>query len=111
MWNRNYVDHVQITAAETVGVEKRGGYYETSGTLRDMLPNHLFQLLSLTAMEPPVSFDADVVRDEQVKILKAIPPFDDRDVLLRAVRGQYGPGLQRHAWLSPGSAGVSSFAH
>jgi glucose-6-phosphate 1-dehydrogenase len=59
VWNRNYVDHVQITAAETVGVEKRGGYYDASGTLRDMLPNHLFQLLSLTAMEPPVSFDAD----------------------------------------------------
>jgi glucose-6-phosphate 1-dehydrogenase len=92
VWNRNYIDHVQITAAETVGVETRGGYYETAGTLRDMLPNHLFQLLSLTAMEPPVSFDADVVRDEQTKILKAVQPFDDRDVLLRAVRGQYGPG-------------------
>jgi glucose-6-phosphate 1-dehydrogenase len=92
IWNRNYIDHIQITAVETVGVEKRGGYYDTSGTLRDMLPNHLFQLLSLTAMEPPVSFDANVVRDEQIKILKAIQPFADRDVLLRAVRGQYGPG-------------------
>jgi glucose-6-phosphate 1-dehydrogenase len=91
VWNRNYIDHVQITAAETVGVETRGGYYETAGTLRDMVPNHLFQLLCLTAMEPPVSFDADVVRDEQAKILKAIQPFEDRDVLLRAVRGQYGP--------------------
>ena len=91
LWNRNYIDHVQITAAETVGVETRGGYYEVAGTLRDMVPNHLFQLLSLTAMEPPVSFDADVVRDEQSKILKAIPPLEDRDVLLRAVRGQYGP--------------------
>jgi glucose-6-phosphate 1-dehydrogenase len=90
VWNRNYIDHVQITASETVGVERRGGYYDTVGTLRDMVPNHLCQLLSLTAMEPPVSFDADVVRDEQVKILKAMPPFDDRDVLLRAVRGQYG---------------------
>src|SRR5262249_7123918 len=85
IWNRNYIDHVQITAAETVGVEKRGGYYETAGTLRDMVPNHLFQLLCLTAMEPPVSFDADVVRDEQAKILKAVQPFDDRDVLLKAV--------------------------
>jgi glucose-6-phosphate 1-dehydrogenase len=92
IWNRNYIDHVQITSAETVGVETRGGYYETAGTLRDMVPNHLFQLLSLTAMEPPVSFDADVVRDEQAKILKAIQPFDDRDVLTRAVRGQYGSG-------------------
>jgi glucose-6-phosphate 1-dehydrogenase len=91
IWNRNYIDHVQITAAETVGVESRGNYYESSGTLRDMVPNHLFQLLSLTAMEPPVSFDADVVRDEQTKILRAISPIDDRDVLLRAVRGQYGP--------------------
>jgi glucose-6-phosphate 1-dehydrogenase len=91
IWNRNYIDHIQITAAETVGVESRGNYYETSGTLRDMLPNHLFQLLSLTAMEPPVSFDADVVRDEQAKILRAISPIDDQDVLQRAVRGQYGP--------------------
>jgi glucose-6-phosphate 1-dehydrogenase len=90
VWNRNYIDHVQITAAETVGVEKRGGYYDTAGALRDMLPNHLFQLVCLTAMEPPVSFDANVVRDEQAKILKALQPFHDRDVLMRAVRGQYG---------------------
>ena len=90
IWNRNYIDNIQITAAETVGVETRGGYYETAGTLRDMIPNHLFQLLSLTAMEPPVSFDANVVRDEQAKILKALQPFEDRDVLIRAVRGQYG---------------------
>jgi glucose-6-phosphate 1-dehydrogenase len=96
VWNRNYVDHVQITAAETVGVETRGEYYETAGTLRDMVPNHIFQLLCLTAMEPPVSFDADIVRDEQAKILKAMQAFDDREVLLRAVRGQYGP--------QPGSA-------
>jgi glucose-6-phosphate 1-dehydrogenase len=92
VWNRNYIDHIQITAAETVGVEQRGGYYETAGTLRDMLPNHLFQLVCLTAMEPPVSFDADVVRDKQAEILRAIQPFHDRDVLLRTVRGQYGPG-------------------
>jgi glucose-6-phosphate 1-dehydrogenase len=91
IWNRNYIDHIQIMAAETVGVEQRGGYYETAGALRDMLPNHLFQLVCLTAMEPPVSFDANVVRDEQAKILKALQPFTDRDVLLRAVRGQYGP--------------------
>jgi glucose-6-phosphate 1-dehydrogenase len=91
IWNRNYIDHIQIMAAETVGVEQRGGYYETAGALRDMLPNHLFQLVCLTAMEPPVSFDANVVRDEQAKILKALQPFSDRDVLLRAVRGQYGP--------------------
>ena len=93
IWNRRYIDHVQITVAETVGVETRGGYYEKAGTLRDMVPNHIFQLISLTAMEPPISFDADVVRDEQAKILKAIPPPTDEEVLVRTVRGQYGDGL------------------
>ncbi len=72
LWNRNYIDHVQITAAETVGVEHRGGFYETAGALRDMVPNHLFQLLTLTAMEPPISFEADAVRDKQAEILHAI---------------------------------------
>ena len=93
IWNRRYIDHVQITVAETVGVETRGGYYETAGTLRDMVPNHIFQLISLTAMEPPISFDADVVRDEQAKILKAIPPMAPEDVLTRTVRGQYGESV------------------
>jgi glucose-6-phosphate 1-dehydrogenase len=93
IWNRRYVDHVQITVAETVGVETRGGYYETAGTLRDMVPNHIFQLISLTAMEPPVSFDANVVRDEQAKILKAISPMTPEEVLTRTVRGQYGAGM------------------
>ena len=92
VWNRRYVDHVQITVAETLGVEKRGGYYERSGALRDMVPNHIFQLLSLTAMEPPISFDADAVRDEQAKVLRALQPLSPEDVLERAVRGQYGPG-------------------
>ena len=90
IWNRRYIDHIQITVAETVGVEQRGGYYDTSGTLRDMVPNHIFQLICLTAMEPPVSFDADVVRDEQAKILRAIQPMTPEDVLIRTVRGQYG---------------------
>ena len=93
IWNRRYIDHVQITVAETVGVEQRGGYYEGAGTLRDMVPNHIFQLICLTAMEPPVSFDADVVRDEQAKILKAIQPMTPEEVLTRTVRGQYGPGV------------------
>jgi glucose-6-phosphate 1-dehydrogenase len=93
IWNRRYIDHVQITVSETVGVEQRGGYYEKAGTLRDMVPNHIFQLISLTAMEPPISFDADVVRDEQAKILKAIPPPNDEEVLVRTVRGQYGEGV------------------
>ncbi len=92
IWNRRYVDHVQITVAETVGVEHRGGYYDTAGALRDMMPNHVFQLVSLTAMEPPTSFEADAVRDEQVKILHATQPLSPEDVLNRAVRGQYGAG-------------------
>jgi glucose-6-phosphate 1-dehydrogenase len=92
IWNRNFIDHIQITAAETVGVEHRGGYYETSGALRDMVPNHLFQLLTLTAMEPPVSFDADAVRGKQVEILQAIQPPQPEEVLSKMVRGQYGEG-------------------
>ena len=92
LWNRNYVDHVQITAAETVGVEHRGGFYETAGALRDMVPNHLFQLLTMTAMEPPISFDADQVRNKQAEVLHAIQPFSPEDVLKNTVRGQYGGG-------------------
>jgi glucose-6-phosphate 1-dehydrogenase len=93
IWNRRYIDHVQITNAETVGVEQRGGYFDTAGTLRDMVPNHVMQLLSLTAMESPVSFQADAVRNEQAKVLHAIQPLDSEDVLHRSVRGQYGEGM------------------
>ena len=92
LWNRNYVDHVQITAAETVGVEHRGGFYETAGALRDMVPNHLFQLLTMTAMEPPISFDADEVRNKQAEVLHAIQPLSPEEVLTNMVRGQYGSG-------------------
>jgi len=92
IWNRNYVDHVQITVAEDLGIELRGGYYDSAGALRDMIPNHIFQLVTLTAMEPPVSFEADAVRDEQTQILAAMQPFDPEDVLHYAVRGQYGEG-------------------
>jgi len=92
IWNRRYIDHIQITAAEKVGVEGRGAYYDASGALRDMVPNHLFQLITLTAMEPPVSFEANAVRDEQAKALHAIQEFSEEDVLRRTVRGQYGPG-------------------
>jgi glucose-6-phosphate 1-dehydrogenase len=92
IWNRRYVDHVQITVAETVGVEGRGSYYEEAGALRDMVQNHMFQLLAFTAMEPPISFAADVVRDERVKVLSAIRPLSHEDVLRSAVRGQYGEG-------------------
>ena len=93
LWNRNYVDHVQITAAETVGVEHRGGFYETAGALRDMVPNHLFQLLTMTAMEPPISFDADEVRNKQAEVLHAIQPLGPEEVLTHTVRGQYGEGV------------------
>ena len=92
IWNRRYIDHVQISVCETVGVEQRGGYYEQSGALRDMVPNHIMQLISLTSMEPPISFHADAVRDEQAKVLHAIQPLSSEDVLTRTVRGQYGEG-------------------
>ncbi len=92
IWNRRYIDHVQITVAETVGVEQRGNYFEEAGALRDMVPNHIFQLISLTAMEPPISFEANAVRDEQAKILRAVQPLTPEEVLTRTVRGQYGEG-------------------
>jgi glucose-6-phosphate 1-dehydrogenase len=94
VWNRRYIDHVQITVAESLGIERRGGYYEHAGALRDMIPNHVLQLVSLTTMEPPVSFSADAVRDEQSKVLHAIQPIQPEDVLSRAVRGQYGEGFE-----------------
>ena len=90
IWNRRYVDHVQITAGETVGVENRGGYYDRAGAMRDMVQNHLLQLLCLTAMEPPVGFSADAVRDEKMKLLRAVRPVPGEEVPQRAVRGQYG---------------------
>lgn len=92
VWNRNYIDHVQITVAETVGVEGRGGFYENAGALRDMVPNHLFQLLAMIAMEPPLSFDADTLRSEKSKLLQAIVPLNKEDVHSHAVRGQYNEG-------------------
>ncbi|MBV9182198.1 MAG: glucose-6-phosphate dehydrogenase (NADP(+)), partial [Acidobacteria bacterium] len=81
IWNRRYIDHVQISVAETVGVEQRGSYYDQAGALRDMVPNHIMQLISLTAMEPPVSFEANAVRDEQAKVLHAIQPLSSEEVL------------------------------
>jgi glucose-6-phosphate 1-dehydrogenase len=92
IWNRRYVDHVQITVSESIGVEGRGKYYDESGALRDMVQNHMLQLLSLVAMEPPVTFGADDVRNEKVKVLHAVRPMRPADVPKLTVRGQYGPG-------------------
>ena len=92
IWNRNYVDYVEITAAESGGVGTRAGYYEESGALRDMVANHLLQLLTLTAMEPPVAFDADSVREEKVQVLRSIRRLKPEQVAERTVRAQYGPG-------------------
>jgi glucose-6-phosphate 1-dehydrogenase len=93
LWNRNFIDYVQITAAEDIGVGTRAGYYDTSGALRDLVQNHMLQLLALLCMEPPVNFSADEVRDEKVKVLHAIPPPDPATVNEMAVRAQYAPGM------------------
>jgi glucose-6-phosphate 1-dehydrogenase len=102
LWNRNYIDHVQITAAEEVTVGRRAGYYDTAGVLRDMFQNHLLQLLMVTAMEAPVRFDSQQVRDEKVKVLQAIRPLTDADVESGTLRGQYRgyldePGVRDHS--------------
>lgn len=93
IWNRRYIDHVSITATETLGVEKRAGYYEQSGILRDMFQNHMMQLLALTAIEPPSMFEADRVRDEKVKVYRALRPFPLQNLQDYLVLGQYGPGM------------------
>ena len=92
LWNSAHIDHVQITVAETLGVETRAGYYDTAGALRDMVQNHMLQLLCLTAMEPPVSTDADAVRDEKLKVLKALKPLTNGGAAHSSVRGQYRAG-------------------
>jgi glucose-6-phosphate 1-dehydrogenase len=112
IWNRRYVDHVQITVAESIGVEERGAFYEETGASRDVLQNHLLQLLSLVAMEPPATFAADALRDEKAKVLRAIVPFDPATVASNVVRGQYGrgwvaakpvTGYRQEASVDPGS--------
>jgi glucose-6-phosphate 1-dehydrogenase len=92
VWNRDYIDHVQITIAESIGVEHRGSYYDKAGALRDIFQNHMLQMLALVAMEPPASFEADRIRDERVKLLRSIRPFNHNDLDSLIVRGQYGPG-------------------
>lgn len=93
IWNRRYIDYVQITVAEQLGVELRGGYYDHSGVTRDMVQNHILSVLSLVAMEPPASISGDSVRNEKVKVLEAIRPMEPEEVLANTVRGQYGPGI------------------
>jgi glucose-6-phosphate 1-dehydrogenase len=93
LWNRNFIDHVQITAAEDIGIGTRAGYYDQAGALRDLVQNHMMQLLTLLCMEPPVSFEADKVRDEKVKVLQAITPYTPDEVSRWTVRGQYTRGI------------------
>jgi glucose-6-phosphate 1-dehydrogenase len=93
LWNRNYIDHVQITVAESGGIESRAGYYDQAGALRDMLQNHLMQILTLVAMEPPPCMEADALRDEKVKVLRSIRPIPKSAVTAYAMRAQYGPGV------------------
>jgi glucose-6-phosphate 1-dehydrogenase len=93
VWNRTYIDHVQITVAEALGIEDRGGYYDKSGAIRDMVQNHMMQLVALTAMEPPFAFEAEAVRDQKVNVLRAIRPIDPSHVDEQVVRAQYSSGV------------------
>ena len=93
VWNRNYIDHIQITAAEDIGIGTRAGYYDQAGALRDLVQNHMLQLLTLVCMEPPASFEANKVRDEKVKVLQAIEPPTPEQVAEMTVRARYTAGM------------------
>jgi glucose-6-phosphate 1-dehydrogenase len=95
LWNRNYIHHVEITAAESIGVEERGGYYDSAGALRDMVQNHLLQMVGLTAMEPPSSLEPDSIRNEVLKVFQSFQPIKEEDVVEQVIRGQYTPSLVR----------------
>jgi len=95
LWNRNYIDRIEITSAESIGVEERGGYYDSSGALRDMVQNHLLQMVGLTAMEPPSSLDADAIRNEVLKVFQSLQPIREEDVPKYVIRGQYTGSLVR----------------
>jgi glucose-6-phosphate 1-dehydrogenase len=95
LWNRNYIDRIEITSAESIGVEDRGGYYDSAGALRDMIQNHLLQMVGLTAMEPPSSLDADAIRNEILKVFQSLQPIREEDVPFHVVRGQYTGSLIR----------------
>ena len=104
VWNRNFIDSVQITAAEDIGIGSRAGYYEGAGALRDLVQNHMMQLLALLAMEPPAAFEANRLRDEKLKVLEAIVPPEVDEVATMAVRGQYGRGRRRRRARCPAIA-------
>src|SRR5713226_3995584 len=93
LWNQKYIDHVQVVVAESLGIGTRAEYYEESGAIRDMVQNHIMQVLCLTAMEPPVAFDADAIRDEKVKVMRAIPLLTQEQVAANTVRAQYTSGV------------------
>ncbi len=95
LWNRNYIDRIEITSAESIGVEERGGYYDSSGALRDMVQNHLLQMVGLTAMEPPSSIDANAIRNEVLKVFQSLQPISEEDVASQVIRGQYTASLIR----------------
>jgi glucose-6-phosphate 1-dehydrogenase len=112
IWNRHYIDNVQITVAEDIGIEHRGAFYEQTGVVRDIVQNHLLQLVALIAMEPPVSFDAEAIRDEKIKVFRSIPAINPATVAECAIRGQYGsgesdgvevPGYRQEAGVAPDS--------